>query len=184
MRTKEEMIAKYKEIYKNLLEEKDPYKMENFGQSTMWLFIEIAGKYPDLADNYLSHLESAEWYNFLSQREMMNIDKRTVNQDGTRGFHWSYDTLKSALKDVEGKMEDYPYYHCYAMATVMNTLYSDHAVSVAQDLGYKDPKEAPNGRMAMSFYKKAIEKLKDVDNQHFVRKYFSNKMYDDSPIPK
>lgn len=51
-------------------------------------------------------------------------------------------------------------------------IYSDHAQSIAEDMGYKSPKEVPNEKMAVSIYKKALEKLKDADRPRFVREYF------------
>ena len=65
-----------------------------------------------------------------------------------------------------------PYYNCYALWVMANMLYSDHAQSVAEDMGYKTPAEVLNEKMALSMYKKAVEKLKDVDRPHFVRQYF------------
>lgn len=51
---------------------------------------------------------------------------------------------------------------------------------IAEDMGFKSPKEVPNERMALSCYKKAVEKLKDPDAGFSVRKYFKPKMYADS----
>ena len=63
-----------------------------------------------------------------------------------------------------------------------NSVYSDHALSIAIDMGFKDPREVSNDKMAMSCYRKAVEKLKDIDNPRYVRKYFKGKMYDNSPM--
>lgn len=61
-------------------------------------------------------------------------------------------------------------------------IYSDHAKSIAEDMGHKSPAEVPNDKMALSCYKKALEKLKDVDAGFHVRRYFKHKMYDDSAL--
>lgn len=184
MKTKDEMINRYDYLYNKMVESKDPSKMKILGGITTWTFKELADKHQELADTFISHMEAICWNNYLSEREMMNISKRTINQDESRGFHWSYDVLTKALKELGAKDEEVPFFNCYALATVMNVLYSDHAMSVAMDLGYENPKEVPNGKIATSFYRKAIEKLKDVDNPCFVREYFAYKMYDNSPMPK
>jgi hypothetical protein len=51
-------------------------------------------------------------------------------------------------------------------------IYSDHAQSVAEDMGMSTPEAVPNEKMALSMYRKAVEKLKDVDRPKFVREYF------------
>jgi hypothetical protein len=51
-------------------------------------------------------------------------------------------------------------------------IYSDHAQSIAEDMGQRSPNEVPNEKMALSCYKKAVEKLKDPDRPRFVREYF------------
>lgn len=174
------MINRYEVLYKDMVESKDPSKMMVFGEAEKWVFKDLASKHPEMAENWLSHLEASKWNNYLSEREMMNIAKRTTNQDGSKGFHWEYSTLEKALSELEGKMEDCPYYNKYALATVMNIIYSDHANSIAMDLGFENVKEVPNGTIALSCYRKAVEKLKDVDNPKYVRNYFKNKMYDNS----
>ena len=184
MKSKEEMIDRYDYLYNKMVESKDPAKMKIYGDISTWTFKELAGKHPELADTFMSHMEALCWNNYLSEREMMNISKRTINQDGSNGFHWQFDVLKKALSDLGGKLEDPPYYNCYALATVINVIYSDHADSIAMDLGFKTSKDVPNGTIALSCYRKAVEKLKDVDNPHFVRMYFKDKMYDNSPMPK
>ena len=69
-------------------------------------------------------------------------------------------------------MYEKPYYNCYALWVTANMIYSDHANSVAEDMGYPNPEAVPNEKMALSMYRKAVEQLKDVDRPKFVREYF------------
>ena len=71
-----------------------------------------------------------------------------------------------------GVIEEKPFYNKYALAAVMNMIYSDHADSIAMDMGGKKASDIPNEKMAMSCYRKAVEKLKDADRPRFVRWYF------------
>lgn len=182
MMTKEQMIDRYEELYHKMATSKEPKYMRVFGESEKWVFAEVAKAHPELAESWLSHLEAICWENHLNEKEAMNISKRITNQDGTKGFHWDCNTLFSAVESLGGKIEEKPYYDKYALATTMNMIYSDHANSIALDMGYKTPKEVPNEDMALSVYRKAVEKLKDVDGGFHVRKYFKSKMYADSPM--
>lgn len=84
-----------------------------------------------------------------------------------------------AVDSLGGVKEDKPYYNSYALATVANMVYSDHAKSIAEDMGYKTVSDVPNEKMALSCYRKAVELLKDPDSGFHARKYFKDKMYDD-----
>ena len=180
MNTKEEMLKEYNEYVDTIINSGDKEQMNVLKEANYWMYKIVAEKLPSLAEDVLSHLAQTKWFNYLSEREMLNINKRMTNQDGSKGFHWDYKTLVDALKDLDGKIEDPPYYNSYALVTVTNMIYSDHAESIALDLGYKIAKEVPNGKMATSCYRKAVEKLKDKDRPRFVRSYFKDMMYDTS----
>lgn len=182
MMTKEQMIERYEELYHKMKNSKDVKNMKAFGSAMTWTFGELAKVHPDLAEKFLSHIECIEWNQYLSQDEAMNIGKRIVNQDGTKGFHWSYDVFTNAVKSLGGVVEEKPYYNSYALWVTASTIYSDHALSIAMDMGYKDAKEVPNEKIALSVYRKAVEKLKDIDGGFQVRKYFKSKMYADSAM--
>ena len=107
---------------------------------------------------------------------------RIVNQDRSKGFYWNHEVFTKAVEALGGKTEDKSYYNSYALCVTANSVYSDHALSIAIDMGFKDPREVSNDKMAMSCYRKAVEKLKDIDNPRYVRKYFKGKMYDNSPM--
>lgn len=179
---KEDMISRYEELYVKMATSKEPKYMKVFGEAERWVFKELASVHPDIAGKWLDHLEEICWNNYLSQGEAMNIGKRIVNQDGTKGFHWNHDVFTKAVDSLGGVVEEKPYYNSYALCVVANMVYSDHAMSIAMDLGYKSVAEVPNEKMALSCYRKAVEKLKDVDNVFNARKYFRGKMYDNSPM--
>lgn len=181
--TKDEMIERYDELYMKMVSSKDPKNMKIFGESEKWIFREVAKAHPELAEKWLSHLESVCWDNYLSQNEAMNIGKRIINQDGTKGFHWNHDVFTKAVESLGGVVEDKPHYNSYSLCVVSNMIYSDHAKSIAEDMGYKTVAEVPNEKMALSCYKKAVELLTDADDGFHIRKYFKGKMYDDSPMP-
>lgn len=182
MMTKEQMAERYEELYAKMVASKDPKNMMIFGKAEKWVFGEVVKAHPELAEKWLSHLEAVCWDNYLSQNEAVNIGKRIVNQDGTKGFHWNHDMFTKAVESLGGKTEDKPNYNSYALCVVANAVYSDHANSIAEDMGYKAPAEVPNEKMALSCYRKAVELLTDPDKGFRVRKYFKGRMYDDSPM--
>lgn len=177
--TREQMLGRYDVLYDKMKESKDVKNMMIFGESEKWIFRELAKSHPDLAEKWLSHLEAVCWNNFISESEMLNISKSIINQDGAKEFHWSYDVFTRAVDSLGGVKEEKPYYNSYALATVANMVYSDHAKSIAEDMGYKTISEVPNEKMALSCYRKAVELLKDPDSGFHARKYFKDKMYDD-----
>lgn len=182
MKTKEQMMDEYEMYSHKIVKSKDKKDMEILADVCEWLFCQAATKMPDVAESALSHLAATEWNQYLSETEAKNIGMRIVNQDGTKGFHWDYNTFTKAVESLGGVVEEKPYYNSYALWVVSCMEYSDHAFSIAMDMGYNIPAEVPNEKMALSVYRKAVEKLKDIDGGFHVRKYFKNKMYADSPM--
>ena len=182
MKTKEELMDRYASLYRKAVASKDPKKMKALGEAQTWAFEQMAKVHPDMAESWLSHLEGLEWENWLSEKEMLNIGKRITNQDGTKGFRWNYDTFAKAVDALGGKTEDKPFYNSYTLAAVANMIYSDHAKSIAEDMGYKSVSEVPDEKMALSVYKKSVELLKDPDKGFNVRKCFKRRMYDDAAM--
>lgn len=163
---------RYLELYEDMAKSGQPEKMKIFGEAEKWAFDRMHELSPKHAQMWLDKLEATHWNNYLSKAEAEEIVGKFINQDGARGAHWSFDTFKSAVESLGGKMSEEPYYNCWALWVTANMLYSDHAQSVAEDMGHTTPAQVPNEKMALSMYKKAVEKLKDKDRPRFVRHYF------------
>lgn len=168
----EEMLKRYLELYDDMATSANPEKMMIFGGAEKWAFKKMIEQSPKLAQTWLDKLESIAWNNYVSKAEADELTSSLLNQDGTKGAHWAYDTFKNAVESLGGLMSDKPFYNCYALWLTASMIYSDHAQSIAEDMGYKTLSEVPNEKMALSIYKKAVEKLKDKDRRSFVRKYF------------
>ena len=160
----EDLIKRYDELYEDMATAKDPKKMMIFGDAEKWIFHEIAKAHPELAEKWLSKLEAGKWNNYLSESEAEHIANKIMNQDGTRGAHWDYDTFKGAVESLGAKMRDEPFYNCYALWIMANALWSDHHKSLSEFV----PKE----QEPKVYYLMAVEKLKDVDYPKFIRKYY------------
>lgn len=160
----EDLIKRYDELYEDMATAKDPQKMIVFGDAEKWIFHSMAKKHPDMAEKWLAKLEAGQWNNYLSKSEAEFIVSNFVNQDGTRGPHWSYDAFKSAVESLGEKMADEPYYNCWALWVTANMRYSDNYQSASEFV--------PKDMMPKFFYKVAVETLKDPDRPKFIRKYF------------
>lgn len=159
-----ELIEKYDELYDDMATAKDPTKMMAFGDAEKWMFHSLAHQHPEIAEMWLTRLEASKWHNYVSKSEAHELAGKLINQDGTRGPHWDYETFKGAVESLGGKMTDEPYYNCWALWLTANMRYSDN---------YKSASEfVPKDMMPKYFYNVAVENLKDVDRPKFVRDYF------------
>lgn len=160
-----EMIKRYLELYEDMTTSKDTNKMRGFGNAEMKAFKRVSEVAPNVAKMWLDELESMSWLNYLSKDEAIDIVNGLVNQDGSKGAHWNYDTFKSAVESLGVEMANEPYYNCYALWVTANMLYSDH---------YNSAKEyVPKEDMPKFFYAMAVEKLEDADRPRFIRDYYN-----------
>lgn len=160
----EDLVKRYDELYDDMATAKDPRKMMAFGNAEKWIFHMMADQHPELAEKWLNKLEAEKWYNYLSENEAKSIVSKFINQDGTRGAHWSYETFKAAVESLGGKLLSEPFYNCWALWVAANMRYSDNYLSASEFV----PKEM----MPKYFYNVAVETLKDADRPRFIREYF------------
>jgi hypothetical protein len=159
-----ELIEKYDELYEDMATAKDPRKMMAFGDAEKWMFHMLAKEHPEIAEKWLTKLEAGKWHNYLSKTEAEEIAAKLVNQDGSRGPHWSHETFKAAVESLGAKTEEEPFYNCWALWIMACALWSDHHKSLMEFV----PKE----QEPKVYYLMAVEKLKDVDYPKFIRKYY------------
>lgn len=160
----EDLIKRYEELYEDMATAKDPKKMIAFGNAERWVFHQMADQHPELAEKWLNKLEAEKWYNYLSKGEAEMVVARLVNQDGSRGAHWSYEAFKAAVESLGGKISSEPFYNCWALWATANMLWSDHKQSASEFV--------PVNQEPKFFYHMAVESLKDTDRPRFIRKYF------------
>lgn len=160
----EEMMKEYLEMYDVMATSGDPNKMHIWGENDKWAFGQMMKTSPKIAEQWLDKNRAVMWYNYLSKAEADEIVSKFMNQDGTRGAHWSYDTFRNAVESLGATMNNAPYYNCYALWVTANMLYSDHYKSISTYVPKQD--------MPKFFYSMAVEKLKDADRPRFVRDYF------------
>lgn len=158
------MIQRYEELYQLMATSADTAKMQVFGEADKWAFAKMAERDPATAQVWLDKLEPMMWKNYLSKSEAEAIVAKFRNEDDTTGAHWSYDTMRNAVEAMGAPMCEEPFFNGWALWATMNMLYSDHAKSVDEFV--------PKDKQVMFYYAQAVERLKDKDREHFVRKYF------------
>lgn len=166
------MKEKFYEIYSKMKTSSDVEDMKIFGHAAKKMFEKMLIMSPSVAKEWLEMLEPIMWHNYVTADQAKALAEKLVNQDESKGPHWSMDVFFNVVQRLGGKVEDLPYYNKYALWLVANAHYSDFAVSTSMDMGYKSVSEVPEEKMALSMYRKAVESLKDVDRHHYIRDYY------------
>lgn len=170
---KNDLKQRYEQLYHKMANSREVRQMKIFGMSEKWAFNRTVEDNPKIAEAWLAKLEAIEWNNYLSDAEAEHIAYGLVNQDGSVGPVWDKATFFSVVEKNGGRIEHMPHYNDNALWVVAAMIYSDHAKSIAEDMGYATIAEVPVEKMAMSVYKKAVENLCDKDRVYFVRPYFA-----------
>lgn len=171
-----ELKERYGWLHRKMTDADDKHNRQIFFDADKWAFDRIADTAPATAQIWLDKLQAVCWNNYLTDSEAKTINASLVNQDDSIGGKWSKDTFLQTIERLGGVTEKEPYYNANALWVVANMIYSDHAKSIADDMGAGSPTSVPSDKMALSCYRKAVEKLCDRDRKHFVREYFEQEL--------
>lgn len=166
----QELKDQFRNLYKRMAESKDVDQMIIFGNAFKRMYDKVADMHPDMAAAVLGVLGAIEYNNYMTNEEAIEAASHLVNDDGTPAPHWRMDEAKAFLTSRDIPIEDKPYYNFPALWLTMNMLYSDFAEPIEEVLGTDD-----NEKVATTFYKMAVKRLKDVDRPKFIRWYFHEK---------
>lgn len=162
----EKLKEKYGKLYRRLKESRDAENMRLFGGVMGVLFCEVADANPNIAAKALESLDGICYNNFLTEHEAEKIMSGFINADGSKGAKWSFADIENLCNSKELECCEYGEFNFYALATVMNMIYSDSAPVLAQMLG--DRTEG----IAFWVYRLAYLRLHDADRPRWVRSYF------------
>lgn len=171
-----ELKERYERLHDKMASMDDEHAEKVFAGAQMWAFGKIAETSPTIAEMWLGKMEAICWYNYLSDAEAKMIAAKLVNQDGNTGAKWSKDAFLQTVEKLDGEVEKEPYYNDNALWVTAVMIYSDHAKSIAEDMGHASPADIPSEKMARSRYRKAVEKLCDKDRKRFIREYFEDEL--------
>ena len=157
-------MERYEELYHELIKGGKKENIAALGALLLWLMAETKKSATAIFKEAVEKMEAASWCNYLTAHEAESIAAGFINQDDSKGAHWSISEVEEAVEELGGRIECEPYYNKYALYVAMNMLYSDFADTINQFLG--------DGNMVEVIYRMAIDKLKDRDRPKFVRQYF------------
>lgn len=166
------MEERYRHLTAEAVSSKDKKKMQALAGAADAAFGELAATNPELAQDWIDRLEAVEWDNYLSAKEARTVVSGFVSQDGVKGPHWQYGDILKTAEDMGISADSRPHYNSYALFAVTNMVYSDHARSIAADMGHKSPADVQPDKMARSCVGKAVEMLEDPDGGFDSRRYF------------
>lgn len=129
---------------------------------SMVSMLEDDPRFEHLADLY----EGIEEYkNFLTEREAKKVVEGFVSFDGSRGQHWSMDTIFEELRKVGGVLEEKHHYNKWMLYALMNSRWADYGGALMK-MGIA-PADMPK-----AVYFLALAKLDDKDMHESMREYF------------
>lgn len=129
---------------------------------SMVSMLEDDPRFEHLADLY----EGIEQYkNYLSEREAKKVVEGFVSFDGSRGQHWSMDTIADEVRKAGGMVEEHHKYNKWMLYALMNSRWADYGGALMK-MGI-----AP-GDMPKAVYFLALAKLDDKDMHETMREYF------------
>lgn len=163
----EEMRKEFIELYDMMAMSHDVRNMETFCNVHKEMMDWMIQNKPDLAQEWIGKLESIRWCNYLTKKEAEKIVSEMIPK-----APWSYDVWKNAMTQFGLPMEDEPYYNSYALWTVMNQVYTDHAQTIADNIIKKPLAEIPADQLVPGIRALALDLLQDKDGRYCVRSYF------------
>jgi hypothetical protein len=90
---------------------------------SMVSMLEDDPRFEHLADLY----EGIEQYkNYLTEREAKKVVEGFVSFDGSRGQHWSMDTIADEIRKAGGMLEERHHYNKWMLYALMNSRWADY----------------------------------------------------------
>ena len=165
--TADEMRKEFMELYDMMAMSHDVRNMETFGNVHKEMMEWMIANRPQDAQEWIGKLESIRWCNYLTKKEAEKIVSEMIPK-----APWSYDVWKNAMTQLGLPMENEPYYNDYALWTVMNQVYTDHAQTIADNILKKPLSQIPAEQLVPGIRALALDLLQDKDGRYCVRSYF------------
>ena len=140
-------------MHRQLIKVANDIQLRDFITDAMSMIKETDSKLYDTLENYLyKELYGCHFNDWLLTKAL----KEMVNEDGTKGGHWSLEQTTSVAKQSDIQFEKFNEYDwCY----VMNMMYSDYYGAVPNDIStyvklskkFLEDKDSKEGK-AYSYY--------------------------------
>lgn len=161
------MKQEFCELYDMMTMSHDVKNMQTFGNVHKEMMEWMIQNKPDLAQEWISKLESIKWHQYLTHKEAEAIIAKMVPT-----APWKYDVWLAAMNKLGIQTDEQPYYNIYALWCEMNKQYSDHAQSLADKVWKKPLSTIPSEDIVPAVHALAIDVLRDKDGVYNIRKYF------------
>jgi len=159
-----EMLEKYESIIEKIETDKQE---EMFYSVSKDMYIHFCENHPELAKKYLDKLDGMRYRNFVTQEEASKIVS-CMKPSAV----WSHDKLYQKLEELDLEYEGDELFNYCSLWVVMNSVYSDHASTLAHAMGVKTISECDMETMVQVCYDFAIDLLTDEDERYNIRDYF------------
>lgn len=170
MTTQEELKNRYDQLYGQMAASKNPKNMMLFGEVMTDMMEWMIENKPSLAQQCIDKLEAMKWKQYLTKDEAQGIIDHMEPS-----APWDYATWDGAMDSLGLEKEREGVFNSYALWTVMNAKYSDHAMTLAEKVWMVPLRQVPNDKLVPAIHALAIDSLTDKDGKYHVRKYFLQK---------
>jgi hypothetical protein len=124
--------------------------------------LETDPRFESLAELYKG---MEDYGNYMTEKEAKKVVEGFIAFDGSRGQHWSIDTIADELRKVGGVLEERHHYNRWMLYVLMNSIWADFG-GVLMKIGFP-PQEIPR-----TAYLMALARLDDKDRKESIREYF------------
>lgn len=167
----EHLKKKFDELYNFIISSSDTRKMKMLGWVMKKMMQDTIEAHPQMAEEYLTILESVRWDNYLTEKEAETV----VNAMSPAPKWTKQQWLKYMEQSGEG-MEHYPCYNRCALYVTMCMIDSDDGETIAMMMGKEGVATNDMDYFAM-VYQFALNKLKDEDGVFNIRRYFKDVLW-------
>ena len=161
------MKQEFCELYDIMAMSHNVKNMQTFGNVHKEMMEWMIQNKPDLAQEWISKLESIKWHQYLTHKEADAIIAKMVPT-----APWKYDVWLDAMTKLGIQTEEEPCNNSYALWCEMNKQYSDHAQSLSDKVWKKPLSTIPAEDIVPAIHALAIDVLKDKDGVYDIRSYF------------
>ncbi len=160
-------MEKYKMLYGYMAASNEPKYMRLFGEVMNEMMAWMVKNQPSAAEMWVEKLCAIKWEQYLTKSEAMRVVD-SLDPEAP----WNWETWSRAMANLNLETERKGVYNKYALWTVMNAKYSDHAEDLAKYAFEKPLTEVPPERMVRLVHALAVGSLTDEDGKFDVRDYF------------
>lgn len=121
------------------------------------------------ASKWLDELDKYLWDNYLTEEECAKIGNAMKGEE-TEGYFWTISEIRTLLKENKLPEQTEYRYNLYALVSVINMCWSDHAGFIGK---WAKLHKTDKGKLFEVCYDMALDFLLDDDKVFCVRKYFS-----------